>query len=82
MSKKNIVSENKGITRPLDINIIHGQYVRFIKEEIRHLFWIHLVTCPDCSCILSDYDWRLPNNVYCPVCKIDIEEHDCPDLFY
>lgn len=83
MSKNSIVPENKGIARPLDINVIHWQRARFLNEEISDLYDILLVTCPNCGSIISfNKNPPLDEICECVHCWVDNPVHLYPDFFY
>lgn len=69
---------------------IHSKRANFINKEIQDLFWINLVTCPDCSMIHSSFDYENSPHpmmvkqkwwIDCR-CWVWFFHHEAPDLFY
>jgi hypothetical protein len=71
-------------------DMIISKRANFINQEIKDLFWITLVTCPDCSAIHSSYDSEnvphpnFPKNKWWIDCRCGnwFFHQDAPDLFY
>lgn len=64
---------------------IHNQRVTFLEEEIREMFWILLVTCPECGCInsLGSEEPIEPLGEHqCFKCLWRFRQDEYPDLFY